>query len=71
MPGWGRGQQRESSLEGDERRGSVCILRKTISYTEYSTHKGFVTRASWVSWKSKEARVAGKRRRRKQQWGMR
>lgn len=37
----------------------------------YSTHKGFVTRASWVSWKIKEARVAGKRHRRKQQWGMR
>lgn len=36
-------------------------LEETHSCTGSSSHKDLVTRASWVSWKSKEARVAGKR----------
>ena len=36
-------------------------LEETHSCTGSSSHKDLVTGASWVSWKSKEARVAGKR----------
>lgn len=61
---WGGGQLQKPpsfgnngvELEGNERRRSVCILSKTIPCTGKSHHEGFVTRACWVSEKSKEAR---------------